>query len=79
MVRWGVGPGGAGDVDDALGDGDCPLAGVDGAVVEGAEQGEVVEAGGSSVGPVDEVVGVAHPGWGVADDAAFVAFVEGSA
>jgi hypothetical protein len=36
---------------------------VDGAVVVAAEQGEVVEGGVAAVGPVGEVVGVAHQGW----------------
>jgi len=36
---------------------------VDESVVVAAEEGEVVQAGGAAVGPVVEVVGVAHEWW----------------
>src|SRR3954454_3798074 len=36
---------------------------VDDSVVVAAQQGEVVQAGGAAVGPVSEVVGVAHQRW----------------
>ncbi len=45
-------------MDGAVGDGDGVVAFVDGVVVAGAEEGEVVEAGGAAVDPVDDVVGV---------------------
>ncbi len=44
-------------------EGDLPGSGVDEAVVVAAQEQQVVEAGGSVVDPVDDVVGVAHQGW----------------
>jgi hypothetical protein len=66
-------------VDGAVEDADVPVAGVEVEVVAFAEQGEVVDGGGAAVEPGDDVVGLALDGWGVADDAAFVAGVEGAA
>ena len=42
---------------------DLPGGVVEDAVVFAAEQDEVVEVGGAAVGPVDDVVGVAHDRW----------------
>jgi hypothetical protein len=53
-----VGPGGAGDVDFAVGDGDGPVAVVEGGVVAAADQGEVVDRGVAAVDPGRQVVGV---------------------
>jgi hypothetical protein len=51
VLWWWVGPGGAGDVDLAVGDGDGPFAGVEVEVVAAAEQGEVVDGGVAAVDP----------------------------
>ena len=52
---------------------DLPGGVVDDAVVLAAEQDEVVQAGRAAVGPVDDVVGVAHHGWaGAAGEGAVV-------
>src|SRR5215217_1389707 len=75
----GGGPGGAGYLDNAVEDSDVPVAGVQVQVVPFAEQGQVGDGGGAAVEPGDDVVGFALDGWGAADDAAFVAGVEGSA
>ena len=56
--RWGRGPGRAGDVDDAAGDADMPVAAVDVGVVAAAQQGQVVDLGVAAVDPGDQVMGV---------------------
>ena len=59
---------------------DLPGGVVDEAVVVAAEQDHVVQAGGAAVGPVLEVVGVAHQGWAgaVGEGAVLVAGDQGS-
>jgi hypothetical protein len=59
---------------------DLPGGVVDDAVVFAAEQDEVVEGGFAAVGPVDDVVGVAHDWWSGAagEGAVMVAGHEGS-
>src|SRR4051812_36178625 len=79
LVGWRVGPGGAGYVDLAVGDGDGPVACVEVDVVTAAEQDEVGDLGFAAVDPRDEVVGVALDRWGAAHYAAAVAGVEGAA
>jgi hypothetical protein len=48
---WWVGPLGTGDVDDAVGDGDGPVAVVQVDVVTTAEQGQVRDLGFAAVDP----------------------------
>src|SRR5690242_1512071 len=79
LVGWRVGPGGAGYVDFAVGDGDGPVACVEVDVVTAAEQGEVGDLGFAAVDPGDQVVRVALDWWGTAHYAAAVAGVEGAA
>ena len=76
---WWVGPGGAGDVDLAVGDGDGPVAVVQVDVVAAAQQAQVVHGGGAAVDPGLQVVGVALHRRRTAHDAAFVAGVQGAA
>ena len=66
-------------MDGAVGDGDGVVAFVDGVVVAAAEQGEVVEAGGAAVDPVDDVVGVAVRRRRLTDDATLVTLDQGAA
>src|SRR5690349_21822324 len=61
-------------VDDRDGRG----AGVDGDVVGAAEQCQILQRGGSAIGPMHDVVGVAVPGRSAAHDTAFVASVQGA-
>jgi hypothetical protein len=76
---WWVGPGRARHVDDTVGDRDGPVPGVQVDVMAAAEQDEVMDCGRAAVDPGVEVVGVAVDGWCSADDAAFVASIQGTA
>ena len=76
---WWIGPGRAGYVDDAVGDGDGPVAVVEVGVVAAAEEGEVVDRGDAAADPGLQVVGVALDGRGSAHDTALVAGVQGAA
>src|SRR5215216_4072493 len=78
-TRWGrVGPGRAGDVDDAVDDLDGPVAGVQVDVVPATDQHQIPDRGHAAVEPRCQVVGVAVDGWGAADHAALVAGVQGA-